>query len=264
MAPLGNQDNFYTRLNLDPSASSEELGILLAGRDAQFDQYGVPPEAPERRETMVAYGILSKEENRRLYDEAILNHRPLQQYELEHLANFGAWPVIAQPFAAPSYAAHVPEVATPQSPSGPPYAFALPMRASMGMRIWMSVIDTFLAMMLGGAGAVAVEGAGGMFEIAVFGIVMVAYFLVSEVWLGASPAKMMYGYTVRDIDTGKKLTLAQAAKRNWWRLSCLVPGVGPVISGIAALVLVSTITPANGQLGSHDRLGGAEVVRRNR
>nr|WP_325168585.1 RDD family protein [Corynebacterium macginleyi] len=93
-------------------------------------------------------------------------------------------------------------------------------------------------------------------------ITMVVYVLGSEVWMGASPAKILAGYTVRDVDTKEKLSLSQSAKRQWWRLINIIPGIGHLVGMVAVVVLTTTINEENRRRGSHDELANAEVVKR--
>lgn len=283
MATLGQSDNFYTQLHLDPAASSEELALALARRDAILAGQGLPDSAPERVEAGVAYGVLSKPERRELYDDALAQHRPLRQFELEHLANFGAWPIISAPFE-PAPQAAVPAVAeanTVATPVGFSEPVNEPMEASLGQphtapvvqdprakrppivtRAWLSFLDTFAALTLAGVVVSQLPGEGGLLNVFFLTLIMVLYFVLGDAFLGASPFKFMFGYQVQDVRTQEKLSLAKSAQRNWWRIVALVPVVGPVLSVIAGTTCAFSITPGNEQRGSHDRLSSAEVVRR--
>ncbi|MDU0478812.1 RDD family protein [Staphylococcus chromogenes] len=257
MATLGQQDNLYTQLHLDPAASTKELALALARRDAQLSGQGLPDSAPDRQRTLVAYGILSKPESRKLYDDAIVQHRKLQDFELEHLANFGAWPVIDQPFEQPATAPvpAVPESAHVVAPSA--------VRPPMFTRLWVAFLDTFAALTISGVVVSQLPSEGAFLNVFLLTLIAVLYFVLGDVLLGASPFKFMFGYTVRDVRTHEKLSFAQSAQRNWWRILALVPAVGPVLSVVAGLTCGASITPSNEQRGSHDRLSGAEVVRRD-
>ena len=92
---------------------------------------------------------------------------------------------------------------------------------------------------------------------------MLLYTLGTECWLGASPAKLLMGYTVRDVDTKERLSLTQSAKRQWWRLVNIVPGPGTFASWVGAGVHTFTITEKNNRRGSHDEWANAEVVKKH-
>ena len=94
------------------------------------------------------------------------------------------------------------------------------------------------------------------------GIITVAYYICFEVLVGATPAKLIAGYTVRDVTTREKLTWQQSIKRNWWRVASLVPLVGPLIAFFGALYVVTTIGPKNALRGQHDIMANAEVVKK--
>lgn len=261
MPPLGQADNFYTRFHLDPAASTEELALALASRDAQLSGQGLSDSSPARHETAVAYGVLGKPGHRELYDEALARHRNPQPFELEHLANFGSWPVIADPFATPAPAG-VPALADAHPAAAVATPEERPFRPAMFARAWIGLLDTLAAMTLAGIVVAQLPFEGGFLNVFLITLLMVAYFVLGDVLLGASPFKFMFGHRVRDVRTKEKLSLAQASQRNWWRIVALVPAVGPVVSIIAGLTCGASITPGSEQRGSHDRLAGAEVVRR--
>ncbi|MEJ5997469.1 RDD family protein [Corynebacterium sp. H130] len=178
-------------------------------------------------------------------------HYPQQQFAPQPFAQ----PFQQQPAPVP---APVPAPAVPISAYQSPYPF----RATSGTRLGMTLLDGFIALGLTG---IITENSnlGFLGTSAVSAVIVLGYFLALEVLLGGTPAKLMFGYTVRDVHTGNKLSWEQSAKRNWWRLATLVPVIGQVISFIGAIACYSTITDANGRMGSHDRLAGAEVVKRN-
>ncbi|MGV0399394.1 RDD family protein [Corynebacterium segmentosum] len=137
-------------------------------------------------------------------------------------------------------------------------------RPSQSTRIGMGILDFFLAGSISSAFGAGVDELVDVdaLSFVVFCIVMVVYVLGSEVWLGASPAKILAGYTVRDVDTKEKLSLSQSAKRQWWRLINLIPGIGQLVGLVGAVVHATTINEENNLRGSHDDLANAEVVKR--
>ncbi|MEJ6013528.1 RDD family protein [Corynebacterium sp. H127] len=245
----------------------------------------------------MAYGILAHPEQRATYDQALESGRPLGDYELEHLANFGSWPLLPpqqpakptpQPQPQPSQYAR-PQPAPPTRPINPnpavnPFAsanqyqqqqtvpvaphFAVPVapmapnRPSPSARVGMTLLDGLIALAIVGTitSSASMDSFIGVLASA---LIILVYYLGFEVKFGATPAKLMLGYTVRDVNTGQKLSLEHAAKRNWWRLVAMVPGVGTVVSFIAACIYASTISESNGRQGAHDRIANAEVVKKD-
>jgi len=127
----------------------------------------------------------------------------------------------------------------------------------------MAVVDFFLAT---AAASLLTAPLAVVFNsdvlVVVTGLVMALYALGFEVLAGGSPAKLAMGYRVRDIETKQKLSVAQSAKRQWWRLINVVPGIGQVVGLIAGMVYLGTITPAKGMRGTHDEIANAEVVKK--
>ena len=101
--------NLYYFFNLDAKDDCAELGLLLIGKSASLEQAGF---SEASNHLNIAYGILSDEQNRALYD-ATIQQRDLSWAELEHLANFGQFPA---PFQA----------TTPSPPPPPPVFQAAP------------------------------------------------------------------------------------------------------------------------------------------
>ena len=138
-------------------------------------------------------------------------------------------------------------------------------RAGQDARIGMAILDLFFFSLISGSFGGALLS-GGVDELSTFiggGIIMLLYVLGTECWLGASPAKLLMGYTVRDVDTKERLSLTQSAKRQWWRLVNIVPGPGTFASWLGAGVHACTISEKNNRRGSHDEWANAEVVKRH-
>lgn len=120
--------NLYQEFHLDPAADCEALGVSLAAQEVRLQQLGHVDNAPQVQRVRMAYGILSRPEVRRLYDDALAIDRPVTAHELEYLADFGSWPLItppANPFAAPQPQAQPPS-AQPHYPVGNPFAMPAP------------------------------------------------------------------------------------------------------------------------------------------
>ncbi len=134
-------------------------------------------------------------------------------------------------------------------------------RPTAGMRLWMAVLDLLMA----GIASSIVVGIIGMDEFLGWllgAILMVVYVVGFESIKGATPAKMFYGYEVRDINTHSRLSAGAASKRNWWKFLNLVPAIGGLASFIMAAVYASSINESNQMRGGHDKLANAEVVKK--
>lgn len=146
-----------------------------------------------------------------------------------------------------------------------PPAPEISQRAGQDARIGMAILDLFFFLLISGSFGGALLS-GGVDELSTFiggAIILLLYVLGTERWLGASPAKLLMGYTVRDVDTKERLSLTQSAKRQWWRLVNIVPGPGTFASWVGAGVHTFTITEKNNRRGSHDEWANAEVVKKH-
>lgn len=293
--------DLYRMFGFDRGDSTDEIGRRISEQDHQLGQQGVPGHDLRRLQLQTVYGILGKDECRGLYDEALDASRPLTWEQLEHLSNFGFFrgEGIARvpennpynyPTTPPSPAPLVPPVQSgtpvnpvnpftppvtpPQAapvpampvPGQPPYAAQAPLtgavdRPSAGLRLGMVIVDWIVAGIVFGMilGVLFGDSAGGVL---LMGLASAAWFLGFEVLTGGSPAKHMFGYEVRDATTGQRLTWEQSAKRQWWRLVTIVPGLGTLISFIGMIAIGISIDAKEERRGSHDRWAGAEVVRK--
>lgn len=265
--------DLYRALGLDPGDDSDSLRILLSGRDAQLEAAGYPPQHPDRQQVQTAFAVLGDPASREQYDAALAQQRPMAWHEVEHLGNFGRFPQaqFQQPthtppgfpdpaspplnFANPSYAtpAHV------QSQQNP---FTVPgERPPAGTRLGMLLLDGLFVTALSGAAAAIFIWSDVL--VALVGVlVMLLYFIGFEIKTGATPAKHIFGYEVRDVKTGQKPSIEQSAKRQWWRFVGLIPGVGGLIAFIGMIVIGSSISPDKEYRGSHDRWAGTEVAKK--
>ena len=151
------------------------------------------------------------------------------------------------------------------APLAPHPAPEISQRAGQDARIGMAILDLFFFSLISGSFGVALLS-GGVDELSTsigWAIILLLYVLGTECWLGASPAKLLMGYTVRDVDTKERLTLTQSAKRQWWRLVNIVPGPGTFASWVGAGVHTFTISEKNNRRGTHDEWANAEVVKRH-
>lgn len=269
--------NLYQLHGLDRSASADELGRVLAQRDLDMENQAVPDTDPRRRQLHTAFVVLADDTRRATYDDALDASLSLTWDDLEYLGNFGTLPdpqiysrqpqpePQSTPYNYPPYTPPQPQVDPFANPSQ--YTAGVPVhqptadRPSAGLRLGMMLLDGILLSMLTGLLVLAFgagEGAGWLLS----SIAALAYFIGFEVYTGASPVKHFFGYQVRDINTGKNLSLEQSAKRQWWRIVNIVPGIGWLISFIGAIAIGTSINPSNQFIGSHDRWAGAEVVRK--
>lgn len=265
--------DLYTTLGLDPADDTDSLRILINGRDARLESQGIVPQDPRRQQLQTAYAVLGQDATRREYDTAVMQRRPMSWTDVTYLGNFGTLPQVDpfiphpqaaapagpvnfhQPGAYQATHAGFPGTSVPQT--------AHPERASSGIRLGMVLIDgLFLS-----AATAMVAGLFGWSDFLNYilsFLIMALYMLGFETRTGGTPAKHLFGYQVRDVETGTKPTLEQSAKRSWWRLVTIIPGLGGLISLIGMIAIGSSIKPENGNLGSHDRWAGTEVVKKPR
>ena len=246
MLPVSFAPNLYEHFTLDSRATSRELSVQLAAADARLEGLGFLPEDSEREELAVAARILCEPSSRASYDQKVESGVRLTWAQLEDYANTGRW----------DENHHAPALTAP--------AYDAP-RATPGTRVALAVIDYVIAAI----------GVSLLLSVGVYnstlnevwltsfsGIITVAYYICFEVLVGATPAKLIAGYTVRDVTSREKLTWQQSIKRNWWRVASLVPLIGPLIAFFGALYVVTTIGPKNALRGQHDIMANAEVVKK--
>lgn len=246
MLPVSFAPNLYEHFTLDSRATSRELSVQLAAADARLESLGYLPEDSEREELAVAARILCEPSSRASYDQKVESGARLTWAQLEDYANTGRWSE------------------DHQAPAPPAPAYDAP-RATPGTRVVLAVIDYVIAAI----------GVSLLLSVGVYnstlkevwltsfsGVITVAYYICFEVLVGATPAKLIAGYTVRDVTTREKLTWQQSIKRNWWRVASLVPLIGPLIAFFGALYVVTTIGPKNALRGQHDIMANAEVVKK--
>jgi uncharacterized RDD family membrane protein YckC len=92
-------------------------------------------------------------------------------------------------------------------------------------------------------------------------VVVFAYFVLLDAYLGTTLGKQLFGLRVTGPDGGRP-TIRQAAIREAFTLAGAVPFVGPVLALIAWIVIGVTINASPAKQGKHDELaGGTSVVR---
>lgn len=276
--------DLYLMFGLDRTSTTDELGLLILAKDATLQNTGVLTGDPRRRQLETAYAVLSDEAKRRTYDESLGASLALGWRDLEHLGNFGKLPdsqaqlppyqpqqtyyqqppttapyVEANPFTHPSnYTASVPSY----QPYGmSPAPVPAQDRPSAGLRLGMMLLDGIAASVVG-AVAASIVGFNDVLSWLVASAVGLAYFIGLESYTGASPVKHLFGYEVRDATSGEKPTLEQSAKRQWWRIVALIPGLGTLVAFVGMCIIGSSIKPENNYIGVHDRWAGVEVVRK--
>ncbi|MDO5669863.1 MAG: RDD family protein [Corynebacterium sp.] len=288
--------DLYAMFQLDRSDSANDLGRSLANRDQELERQMVPEHDPRRRQVHTAFAVLSDERRRSTYDDALRASLNVSWSDLEHLGTFGSFPdpSIMPPQQRRSAAdyGYPTHTATPpsQSNSGLVNPFELPAQAPSpapmpayqpqpsysaspagasadrppGMtRLGMMLLDGLLVTLI--AGVVLTTGIAGSSDsgMAILSAMIgAAWGIGFEVLTGASPVKHLFGYQVRDSTTGEKLSWEQSAKRQWWRLVNIIPGIGQVITFFGMIAIGMSIKESNGFIGSHDRWAGAEVVRK--
>lgn len=280
--------SFYQEFCLDPNDDCTQLGIQLSAQEVRLQQMGHPETSPLMRRVRLAFGILAHEETRHIYDNSLRSQQNRSDYELEYLANFGSWPLIVppqQPQSSPmaNPFASVPPVQTPQYPQGVPmnpnpfvapnyqvpaqmpaapvFAAQQSARATASARMGLTLLDGVFALILVGS-LVEVLDSSFLLGSLVGGLIVLAYYIAPEVLMGGTPAKLMFGYTVRDVNTGARLSWVQSAKRNWWRLAAIIPAAGPAVSFIASIAYAISLSGDSARMGGHDRIADAEVVKR--
>lgn len=284
------QGELYSTLGLSPEDGTDELRTLIMGRDAQLENQGHPPQHPQRQQLQVGYAVLGDQSRRQIYDHALASGRRLAWHEIEHLGNFGRLPEITfqqpptqqqsprpqtgYPQQTPfSTAYQQPAQPIPGMPTGgrPGYPLAqntaqqFPVgaaeRPSAGMRLLMMIVDGFIFATAAGMIGLAFFWSETLMTV-LWMLGFLLYFLGLEFRTGATPAKHLFGYEVRDLATGGRPSLLQSGKRQLWRLIGVVPGLGTLISFIAMIYLGSTINSGTGYLGRHDQWAGTEVTRK--
>lgn len=208
--------------------------------------------------------------------QSFIPPQPQQQPQQQPQAQSQQQPPYAAPYAQPQQPAHSPyaqpfnpyqqanyqhQQMVPQQTQGlyqTPVDSRIADRPSSSTRVGMAFLDYFLLSIV----PLGLLAGDSIFASVIAGVLMAVIFVGTEVAFGGSPAKLMMGYRVRDVDTHEKLSIEQSIKRQWFRSILIVPGLGQTIGFIGAVVTQFTINPANEQRGAHDRWANAEVVKK--
>jgi uncharacterized RDD family membrane protein YckC len=132
--------------------------------------------------------------------------------------------------------------------------------AGLGVRIGARLVDFVLvaipaAIVLGLLGILASAWGSVLASLLYFG-----YFVWLESSQGATLGKKLL--SLRVVGAGEALPSVEvAAKRNVWMLFGLIPIIGPVLSLIAVIVIIVTISSSPDNRGYHDTFAGSRVLR---
>ena len=182
----------------------------------------------------------------------------------------------AQPFnphQVPTQSAHLPAAQRySNAVAANPEVERIAARPSAGGRFGMALVDVFIATfasglvggLLAAGGGVLSDAMSGTLGVVVITLLFIAYFLGFETYLGGTPVKRMMGYKVANVETGRNLTLGESAKRQWFRVVQIIPGLGSLVSLGGSLFVLASISPSNELRGSHDRWADAEVTKKPR
>ena len=271
--------NLYESYGLSRAAGVKELAAELSEIDCELQNEGKGPADPQRRACEVAYGILSNEANRELYDDALDRRQNYTWEDLRYLSSFGKFPTSeerkAQPnsygvrptttFAtAPNSAVNSPSQFTsnysmPLSPL--PSSREIPSPAERRkVRIFDFILSFCLAAMMGIAGADVSDGFSWILSVAFYFLYMVC----TEAWWGGTPVKLLYDMRVEKYATGENLTIKEAARRNLWNLMNMVPGIGIIVAFFWGLNVSGSMGDDPEGRGKHDREVDAIVVKKKK
>lgn len=151
-------------------------------------------------------------------------------------------------------------------PSGPASTPAA--TAGLGARIGARLLDALLVgipvslllALLGFGGAFGGFGVRGWVANALVSVAWFGYFVYFESNSGATLGKRLLNLRVVTAD-GTFPSMEDAAKRNVWMLFGLVPFVGGLLSLIAVIAIIVTISSSPHSRGKHDEFAGTAVMR---
>jgi uncharacterized RDD family membrane protein YckC len=156
-----------------------------------------------------------------------------------------------------------------QEPGTPPIGGPAQVPAStagLGVRIGARLLDAILVG-LPAAISLSILGLGGGFtgtdtwvSSAVISLLWFGYFAWFESNRGATIGKKLLNLRVVVAD-GSNPSLETAAKRNVWMLFGLVPVIGGLLSLIAVIAIIVTISSNPASRGKHDEFAGTAVMR---
>jgi uncharacterized RDD family membrane protein YckC len=137
--------------------------------------------------------------------------------------------------------------------------------ASLGVRIGARLLDFVLvgipaSIVLGLLGLGTGFGADGWLAGAIVSLLWFGYFVWFESNRGATVGKKLLNLRVVVAD-GSNPSLEVAAKRNVWMLFGLIPWIGGLLSLVALIAIMITISSNADSRGMHDTFAGTAVMR---
>jgi uncharacterized RDD family membrane protein YckC len=136
--------------------------------------------------------------------------------------------------------------------------------AGLGVRIGARLLD-FLIVGIPASILLGILGLGFAFgdtwvSSAVVSLLWFGYFVFFESNSGATVGKKLLNLRVVVAD-GTNPSLEVAAKRNVWMLFGLIPLIGGILSFVATIVIIVTISSNPDSRGKHDEFAGTAVMR---
>ena len=154
----------------------------------------------------------------------------------------------------------------PQTPGGP-YGSVFSGTADLGPRIGARLLDILIvaipaSIVLGiiGLGVFGGFGTGSWLGSAITSLLWFGYFVFFESNRGATIGKQLLNLKVIDAN-GAPPSFEVAARRNVWMLFGLIPWIGGLLSFIALIVIMVTISSDAHNRGYHDTFAGTAVMR---
>lgn len=131
--------------------------------------------------------------------------------------------------------------------------------ASLGARIGARLLDVLL-IGIPASIILAIVGLGSVGTGVVVSLLWFGYFVWFESNQGATVGKKILNMRVVGPD-GSYPAVDVAAKRNVWMLAGIIPVVGGLLSLIAVIVIIVTISQSEENRGYHDTFAGTAVLR---
>lgn len=156
----------------------------------------------------------------------------------------------------------------PVPPAGNPYGTVFAGSAGLGARVGARILD-FLIVGIPASIVLGLFGLlGGGFGMggdswlgnAIVSLLWFGYFVYFESTTGATLGKRLLNLKVI-VASGATPPMEVTAKRNVWMLFGLIPWVGGVLSFVAVIVILVTISSDTNNRGYHDNFAGTAVMR---
>jgi uncharacterized RDD family membrane protein YckC len=136
--------------------------------------------------------------------------------------------------------------------------------AGLGVRIGARILDGLIvgipASIVLGLLGFGTFTADNWFGSTIMSLLWFGYFVWFESSSGATVGKRLLKLRVVVAD-GSNPSLEAAAKRNVWMLFGIVPWIGGILSFIAVIVIIVTISSSEVSRGKHDEFAGTAVMR---